>query len=76
MMTKPNRFGPNEGAFGPEGSAQSVPAHATKLPESIGRKRLEDLQCDLIEGDNHWPDYMAATIDEDYRQLLKDFGLR
>jgi len=70
-MTKPN-----EGVFEPEGSAHSVTAPGTKLPESIGRKRLEDLQCDLIERDNHWPDYMAATIDEDYRQLLKDFGLR
>ena len=76
MMTKPNRSGSNEGAFGLEGSAQSVPAPGAKPPESIGRKRLEDLHCDLIDGDNHWPDYMAATIDEDYRQLLKDFGLR
>jgi len=75
MMTTPNRSGSNPGAFEPEESAQSVPA-PVKLPESIGRKRLEDLHCDLIEGDNHWPDYMAATIDEDYRQLLKDFGLR
>jgi len=76
MMTKPNRSGSNEGTFGPEGSVQSVPAPGTKLPESIGTKRLEDLHCDLIEGDNQWPDYMAATINEDYHQLLKDFGLR
>jgi hypothetical protein len=71
-MTTPNRSRPNEAAFGPEGGAQSVTTPCTKLPESIGRKRLEDLHCDLTEGDNHWPDYMAATIDEDYRQLLKD----
>jgi len=29
----------------------------------------------MDEGNNQWPDYMAAMIDEDFRQLMKDFDL-
>jgi hypothetical protein len=46
-----------------------------KLPKSIGKERLEALRWELDEGNNHWPDHMATIIDEDYRQLMKDFGL-
>jgi len=47
-----------------------------KLSKPIGKERLEALRCELDECNKHWPDHMAAMIDEDYQQLLKDFGLR
>jgi len=47
-----------------------------KLSKSIGKERLEALRCELDECNKHWPDRMAAMIDEDYQQLMKDFGLR
>jgi hypothetical protein len=47
-----------------------------KLSKSIGKERIEALRCELDEGNNRWPEHIAAMIDEDYRQLMKDFGLR
>jgi len=47
-----------------------------KLPNAIGKERLEALRCELDENKNHWPVHIAAMINEDYRQLLKDFGLQ
>jgi hypothetical protein len=47
-----------------------------KLPNLIGKERLEALRCELDENNNRWPVHIAAMIDEDYRQLMKDFGLR
>ena len=47
-----------------------------KASKIIGQARLEALRCELDEADNHWPAHMAATINEDYRQLMEDFGLR
>jgi len=51
-----------------------APASHVKQTKSIDKERLETLRFELDEGDNHWPIHMAATIDEDYRQLMKDFG--
>ena len=62
--------------FEPAAGEPPIPATDATLPESIGMKRLEALRCELDEGDNHWPDDMVAMIHEDYRQLMKDFGLR
>jgi hypothetical protein len=54
----------------------ALPGSGSNLPKSISKERLDSLRYELDEGDNHWPDRMAAMIDEDYRQLMKDFGLR
>jgi hypothetical protein len=45
-----------------------------KPTQSIDQERLKALRSKLDEGDNHWPTHMAATLDEDYRQLMQDFG--
>ena len=42
----------------------------------VARDDVEALRCELDECNQHWPDHMAAMIDEDYQQLMKDFGLR
>jgi len=39
-------------------------------------ERLAALRCEIEEGCNRWPEQIAAMIEEDYRQLMKDFGLR
>ena len=51
-------------------------ASGVKLPNSLGKERLEALGCELDANNNHWPVHIAAMINEDYRQLMKDFGLR
>jgi hypothetical protein len=75
MITNPSRPWSNPEAFRSDTDDPRFPASAEGKPETIGRRRLEALRCDLDEGNNHWPDYMAATIDEDFQQLMKDFGL-
>ena len=74
MTTNPTRPGSRAEVCEPAAGELPVSASRVKLTESIGRKRLEALRCEMDEGDNHWPNHMAATIDEDYRQLMKDFG--
>ncbi len=76
MTTNPTRPGSRPEVAGADAGEPSVPASGAKLPESIDKKRLEALRCELDEGENHWPDYMVAMIHEDYRQLMKDFGFR
>lgn len=58
----------------PAAGQPPVPAAGIKLPTAIGKERLEALRCELEEKNNHWPKHMADTIDEDYWQLMKDFG--
>jgi hypothetical protein len=60
----------------PVAGEPAPPGSGSKLPKSISKERLDWLRCELDEGDNHWPDRMAAMIEEDYRQLMTDFGLR
>ena len=75
MMTNPPRPGARPEVFRSATGDPQLPASGEKRPESVGKRRLEALRCDLDEGNNHWPDYMAAMIEEDFRQLMKDFGL-
>ena len=75
MTTNPTRSGSRPEVCEPAAGAPPAPASGVNRSKSIGQERLEALRCELDEGDNHWPDPMAAMIDEDYRQLLKDFGL-
>ena len=75
MMTNPPGPGFCQEVYRSGTGDPQLPASGEKRPESIGRRRLEALRSDLDEGNNQWPDYMAAMIDEDFRQLMKDFGL-
>ena len=75
MMTNPPRPGSCPEVFRSVTGDPRLPASGETQPESIGRRRLEALRCDMDEGNNQWPDYMAAMIDEDFRQLMKDFDL-
>jgi len=40
------------------------------------KDRLVDIRNELAENQQHLPERIAATVEEDYEQLLKDFGLR
>jgi hypothetical protein len=40
------------------------------------KDRLVDIRHELAENQQHLPERIAATVEEDYEQLLKDFGLR
>ena len=60
----------------PDAGEPPAPDSGVKASKIIGKARLEALRCELDEADNHWPAHMAATINEDYRQLMEDFGLR
>ena len=51
------------------------PASGVKFSTSIGKERLEALRCELDANNNRWPVHIAAMINEDYRQLMKDLGL-
>ena len=75
MTTNPTRPGSRPKVCEPATDEPPVSASRVKLTESIGKERLEALRCEMDEGDNHWPVHIAATIDDDYRQLMKDFGL-
>ena len=37
--------------------------------------RMNVLLCQLHESHNHWTEQITAMIEDDYRQLRKDFGL-
>ena len=36
---------------------------------------LADIRQELVANQQHLPERIAATVEEDYQQLLKDFGL-
>jgi len=74
MTTDPTRLASRPEVCEPAAGEPPVPASDVKLTEASGTKRLEALRFELDEGNNHWPDHMAAMIDEDYRQLMKDLG--
>jgi hypothetical protein len=76
MTTNPTRPGSRPEVCEPAAGEPPAPASGVKLSKSIGPEQLEALRFELDEGNNHWPDHVAAMIDEDYRQLMKDFGLR
>ena len=76
MTTNPNRLGPRSEVCGPATGEPPAPASDLKLSKSIDKEQIEALRCELDEGNNRWPEHIAAMIDEDYRQLMKDFGLR
>jgi hypothetical protein len=40
------------------------------------KDRLADIQQELATNQQHLPERIAATVKEDYQQLLKDFGIR
>jgi predicted phage tail protein len=40
------------------------------------KERLADIRQELVANQQHLPERIAATVEEDYQQLLKDFGLR
>jgi len=61
----------------PEGeSCDSAAASEVKSRAEPDAERLAALRCEIEEGCNHWPEQIAAMIEEDYLQLMKDFGLR
>jgi len=76
MTTNPTRPGSRPEVGEPPAGEPPAPTSGLKLWKPIGKERLEALRCELDECNKHWPDHMAAMIDEDYQQLLKDFGLR
>jgi len=76
MTTNPTRPGSRPEVGEPPAGEAPAPAFGLKLSKPIGKERLEALRCELDECNKHWPDHMAAMIEEDYRQLMKDFGLR
>jgi len=76
MTTNRTRLGSRPGVCEPAAGGPTAPASGVKLPNAIGKERLEALRCELDENKNHWPVHIAAMINEDYRQLLKDFGLQ
>jgi len=75
MTTNPIWPGSRPEVCEPAAAERPFPASGAKPTESVGKERLEALRCELDEGDNHWPDYMAEMIHEDYRQLMKDLGV-
>ena len=75
MTTNPTRPGSRPEVGEPPAGEPPAPASGVKLSKSFGKERLEALRCELDEGNNHWPDHVAAMIDEDYRQLMKDLGV-
>ncbi len=74
MTTNPTRPGSRPNLFEPPSADPPAPATVVKRTQSIDKERLEALRSELDEGDNHWPIHIAETIDEDYRQLMRDFG--
>ena len=76
MTTNRTRPGSRPEVCEPASGEPSAPSFGVKLPNLIGKERLEALRCELDENNNHWPVHIAAMINEDYRQLMKDFGLR
>ena len=75
MMTNPTQHGSRQEVCEPAAGEPPAPASGVKLSKSIRKERIEALRCELDEGINHWPEHIAEIIDEDCRQLLKDFGL-
>jgi hypothetical protein len=75
MTMNPTLSGARPEVCGPAAGEPPAPASGVKLSKSIGKERIEALRCELDEGINHWPEHIAEMIDEDCRQLLKDFGL-
>ena len=76
MTTNPIRIGSRPEVCEPAAGEPPAPASGVKLSKSIGKERIEALRCELDEGNTRWPEHIAAMINEDYRQLMKDFGLR
>ena len=75
MKTNHPRSGSRPAICEPAAGEPTAAASGVKLPNAIGKERLEALRCELDENNNRWPVHIAATINEDYRQLMKDFGL-
>jgi anti-anti-sigma regulatory factor len=42
----------------------------------VDAQRVAALRGELDEAHSQWTEQIAATVEEDYRQLMKDFGLR
>ena len=59
--------------FDPIPSNQSVSAVADA---AFDKEQLTVIQQELAANQQHLPERIAATVEEDYQQLLKDFGLR
>ena len=76
MTMNPTLPGARPEVCEPAAGEPPAPASGVKLSKLIGKERIEALRCELDEGNNRWPEHIAAMIDEDYRQLMKDFGLR
>jgi len=71
------RMTTNSNGSAPQGEicGSAVSSEVKPLAEP-GTERWVALRREIEEGCNHWPEQIAATIEEDYRQLMKDFGLR
>jgi hypothetical protein len=76
MTTNPIRLGSRPEVCESAAGEPPAPASGVKPSKLIGKERIEALRCELDEGNNRLPEHIAAMIDEDYRQLMKDFGLR
>lgn len=42
----------------------------------FSKEQLAAIRQQLDESEGTWPDRIAASVEEDYRQLLVDFGVR
>jgi len=76
MFMTTNSSGPAPRREDSEPAEGDPSAHVSvdKPPESSDRERLKALLCQLDEGQNQWIEQVAATLEEDYRQLVKDKG--
>jgi len=76
MTTNPGSPASPQKVCGPAVGGTSVFVSGANSPESLGKERLKALLCELDGGDNRWTEQVVAMIEEDYNQLMKDFGLR
>jgi hypothetical protein len=70
------RMTTNSTGSAPEGEDCDSAASSEVKPPAEPGERWVTLRREIEEGCNHWPEQIAAMIEEDYRQLMKDFGLR
>jgi len=74
ITTKSSGPAPRREDSEPAEGDPSADVSVDKPPASPDRERLKALLCQLDEGQNQWIEQVAATLEEDYRQLVKDKG--
>jgi len=77
ILRKDIRMTTNSTGSAPQGEiCESAASSDVKPPAEPGTERWVALRREIEQGCNHWPEQIAVMIEEDYRQLMKDFGLR